>query len=469
MNTSISSLFADQQAALPRLRAENTRQRLKRIQSIRRYLMDRTHEKRLSKAMWGDLRKPETEVVATEIGPLLMAIRHIRGHLATWMRDQPRPSPLSMVGMRSRIQYEPKGNCLVLSPWNYPLQLSLMATVHAIAAGNAVIIKPSELSPHTSAFVEQMIQKLFDPSECAVVTGGGPVAEELLEQPFDHIFFTGSPQVGKLVMAAAARHLSSVTLELGGKSPVVIDGTRRIRKTATQLAWAKALNAGQTCIAPDYAVLPKSEVKGLVAGFAKATERFYNREGEGIAASQDYGRIVSDKHFQRLEHLVEDALTKGAKLAFGGERDAEERFFAPTLLTEVNESMDILQEEIFGPILPLVTFDQLEEVPEILRCRPKPLAFYIQSNSRKNTRYLLDHSSAGGTVINDFMVSSLNPHLPFGGVNHSGIGKSNGRQGFIEFSNERGIVTRNWGNFAFLYPPFKPGWNRWLKQVFDKL
>lgn len=468
MNLDLNKLFEGQQKALPRLRAESARERVKRIRKIRAYLMDTNNETALCKAMWTDLRKSRTEVIYTEVGPLLMAIRHIIGRLDRWMRDKPVQSPLSMAGLRSHIQYEPKGNCLVISPWNYPFQLSLMATLYAISAGNAVIIKPSELSPATSAYLERMIRELFDPSEVAVVTGEVEVATELLSLPFNHIFFTGSPQVGKIIMAAAAQHLASVTLELGGKSPVIIDGTRSVSTTGTQLAWSKSINAGQTCIAPDYVLIPKGKIPELVWAFKNGIEKFYDPDEKGIVESPDLGRIINERHYKRIKGLYDDAIEKGAKLEYGGEFIEAERFISPTILSNCNESMEIMQEEIFGPVLPLVAFDRLEEVPEILASRPKPLAFYIQSKSRKNIRYILDNSSSGGTVINEFMLTSLNPHLPFGGINHSGIGKSNGFHGFVEFSNERGIIKRTWGTFSFLYPPFKPWLSKWLKRLFNQ-
>lgn len=468
MNQDLHQLFEEQRQALSQLRAERASDRVGKLRKIRAYLMDAEHEKRLCEAMWSDLRKPRAEVVYTEIGPLLLAIRHIVGRLDRWMRDKSVPQPLSMAGLRSRIQYEPKGNCLIFSPWNYPFQLSLMPALHAIAAGNAIIIKPSELSPKTSTYLEQMIRDLFRPSEVAVVTGKVDTATALLELPFNHIFFTGSPQIGKVVMGAAAKHLASVTLELGGKSPVVVDGTRSVSKTGAQLAWCKAINAGQTCIAPDYVLLPEGKVQELVWAFKNGTERFYNPEEKGIAQSPDLGRIVNDRHFKRIQRLYDDAIAKGAKLEYGGEFKAKERFISPTVLSGCTEDMDIMQEEVFGPILPLMTFQALEDVPEILARRPKPLAFYIQSKSRKNTRYILNHSSSGGTVINEFMLTSLNPHLPFGGVNNSGIGKSNGQHGFIEFSNEKGVIKRSWGTFAFLYPPFKPWLAPWLKRLFNR-
>ena len=469
MTERLQHLFEQQQGQLSALRSTTARDRIQKLKQIRSYLMNADHEARLCEAMWKDLRKPRMEVVYTEIGPLLMHIRHIIGRLGRWMRDQPVPAPPSMAGVRSRIQYEPKGNCLIFSPWNYPFQLSIMPLLYAIAAGNAVIIKPSELSPNTSAYLEQMIRDLFPKEEVAVVTGEVEVATQLLELPFNHIFFTGSPQVGKLVMAAAAKHLASVTLELGGKSPVIVDGTRSVSKAGTGIAWSKSINAGQTCIAPDYVLIPESKIPELVWAFKNGTEKFFDPKEEGIEASPDMGRIINQRHFRRIKALFDDAIQKGAKIEYGGTFDEENRFIAPTILSQCTEEMEIMHEEIFGPILPLMTFENLEEVPAILKKRPKPLAFYIQSNSRKNTRYILDNSSSGGVVINEFMLTSLNPHLPFGGVNNSGIGKSNGLHGFIEFSNERGVIKRNWGSFFFLYPPFKPWMPVWLKRVFNRL
>jgi aldehyde dehydrogenase (NAD+) len=465
----IEALFREQRGAIQRLRDSSARQRIRKLRSIQAYLFDRGNEKRLAEAMYADLRKSRMEVVTTETGPVVMAIRHICKHLADWMRTEHVPSPMNMSGLRHQVVYQSKGNCLIMSPWNYPLQLAVNPLVHAIAAGNPVIMKPSEISAHTTGFLAEMMKELFPREEVAVVQGEVETATQLLELPFHHIYFTGSPQVGRIVMAAAARQLASVTLELGGKSPAIVDASVNLKKVAGQTAWAKTLNTGQTCIAPDYLLLEKKLLPQFTDHFAAAVERMYNREGKGISNSPDYGRIINARHFARVKGLLDDALAKGAQVAVGGKVDEEDRFIAPTLLTGVTEDMEILQEEIFGPILPVLTWEKLEEVPEIIARRPRPLSFYIMSRKRRHIDYLIRHSSAGGTVVNEYMVGSLNPNLPFGGVNESGIGKANGFHSFVEFSNPRGVVRRTWGTFRFLYPPFSermPGLVRFLYRYF---
>lgn len=452
----LEELFAEQKAQIIRLRAESAKARLKKITGVRDYLLDQANEKRLCEAMHADLGKSRMEVITTEIGPVLMAIKHIRRNLRDWVRPKRASTPLSMSGLSSKVVYQSKGNCLIISPWNYPLQLSLNPVLYAIAAGNPIILKPSEVSENTTRFVADMLEKLFDRQEVAVVQGDAETATKLLEMPFRHIFFTGSPQVGQIVMKAASKSMASLTLELGGKSPVIVDESVKTGKVAFQTAWAKTVNTGQTCIAPDYLIIQEKLLPVFVEVFKKAIRRFYNKDGKGIENSLDYGRIVNEKHHLRLSTMLDQALQLGAKLEMGGDRNMETRFFAPTLLTGVTEEMAIMQKEIFGPILPVVTYKDIEEVPDIIARRASALSFYIISRKQRNIDYLLENTSSGGAVINDFLVGSINPHLPFGGVNESGIGKSNGIHSFIEFSNQRGIVTRKWGNLAFIYPPFAP-------------
>lgn len=452
----LGHLFAEQKKLVMQLRAEPAKVRLQKIAKIRDYLLDSANEKLLCEAMMADLGKSRMEVITTEVGPLLMSVKHIRRNLRDWMRTDRSPTPLSMSGLNSKVIYQSKGNCLVISPWNYPLQLAINPLLYAIAAGNPVIVKPSEISEKTSQFVADMIEKLFDPGEVAVVLGDAETASNLLKLPFRHIFFTGSPKVGRIVMTAAAKNLASVTLELGGKSPVIVDESVNIGKVAAQIAWAKSMNAGQTCIAPDYLILPESLLTDFVDAFSKSIQRFYNADGQGIKNSPDYGRIVNDRHFARLDMLLDEAVGEGGKLEFGGELDLAGRYFSPTLISGVAENCAIMQEEIFGPILPMVTYQNISEIPEIIDRRPPPLSFYIMSRRQRNIDFLLENSSSGGAVINDLNVGSINPNLPFGGVNESGIGKSNGFHSFVEFSNPRGIVQRRWGTLRFLYPPFSP-------------
>jgi len=337
--------------------------------------------------------------------------------------------------------------------------------MHAIAAGNTVIVKPSEVAPATSAFIKEMVETIFDEKDVAVIEGGPNIAERLLEKRFDHIFFTGAPAIGKIVMRAAAEHLSSITLELGGKSPVVIDDSVNVKKSAAMCVWAKYMNNGQTCIAPDYLLVDEKVADKYLVALQESIDKQYNSKNEGVQSSDHYGRIVSKRHFDRIRNILDDAVLKGAKVVIGGQLNAEDLYISPTVLTNVTEDMLLMQEEIFGPLLPLLTYRKIEEVPEVINLRPKPLTLYIQSKRKKNIDYILHNTSAGGTVINEMNIGTINPHLPFGGVNNSGIGKSGGFYSFLEFSNERAVMKRNYGTYSMLYAPFKTSLFEWVKKL----
>ena len=450
---------------LQAMKATTVKQRLERISRIENYILDPSNQDELAKAMWADLRKSKDEMIVTEIIPILTLLVHIKRKLKSWMKPQLVSTPLAMAGLRSYIRYEPKGHILIIAPWNYPFQLSIIPLIHAIAAGNVCVLKPSEISSATSAFTKKMLNALFPENEVAVIEGDVPVATALLDQPFHHIFFTGSPAVGKIVMKAASQHLTSVTLELGGKSPCVIDETVNIEAVAGQVAWGKLLNNGQTCIAPDYVLVHKSKKEAFIKAYQEWVQKHYNADGKGIKASPDYTRIINERNFARVNKLLSDAVAAGAIAHSAENADAADKFLPPTLLDQVTADMSIMQEEIFGPVLPILTFEKLQEVPAIIGQLPKPLAMYIMSKSKHNQQYLLDHSTAGGTAINELMVTTLNPELPFGGVNNSGIGKSNGKHSFIEFSNERGVIKRRFLDFKMIYPPYNSAIIKWLMRA----
>lgn len=452
-------------ANLQAMKATSAKERIERISKIERFILDPGNQAELAKAMWYDLRKSKEETLATEIIPILTLLVHIKRKLKSWMRPQKVGSPLALAGISSYIRYEPKGHVLLIAPWNYPFQLSIIPLIHAIAAGNVCILKPSEISAATSAFTKKMMQELFPEQEVAVIEGDVPISTALLEKPFHHIFFTGSPAVGKIVMAAAAKNLTSVTLELGGKSPCVIDETVNMEKVAGQVAWGKLLNNGQTCIAPDYLLIHASKKQAFIEAFQKWVQDHYNHDGQGIRQSPYYTRIINERNFGRVQNLVEQAVAAGAQLISSEEFDESDKFIPPCLLDQVDMDMKIMQEEIFGPILPILTFERLEEVPTIIDRLPKPLAMYIMSKSRSHQGYLLDHSTAGGTAINELMITTLNPELPFGGVNNSGIGKSNGKHSFIEFSNERGVMKRRFLDLKMIFPPYKTTIFEWMMRA----
>ena len=442
------------------LRNSSYQDRIAKIKSIYNYILNKSNHDRIAEALYKDLRKSNEEVITTEMTPVILTIKEVCKKLKHWMKDEHVPSPVTMVGMSSFIKYESKGNILIIGPWNYPFQLAIYPLVYAIAAGNTAIIKPSEFSSNTANAISIMIKELFDENEVAVVEGGIPEATALLALPFNHIHFTGSPKVGKIVMEAAAKNLTAVTLELGGKSPVIIDGSTKLNSTAEKVCCGKTLNSGQTCIAPDFALVQENALDGFVEGFKRACEKFYDPDKKGIDQSKDYGRIINDTNFDRVQALLEDAKENGAKVEFGGEVNKQDRYIQPTLLSNINMQMKIMQDEIFGPILPVVSFKNKEDVTELLNSFPSPLALYIMSNNKDNTKYFLDHTVAGGTCINELMLTSVNPHLPFGGVNNSGVGKTGGKHSFMDFSNQRGVIKRKYGNsIKLIYPPFK-------KQIF---
>ena len=448
------------------LRNSSYQDRIAKIKSIYNYILNKSNHDRIAEALYKDLRKSNEEVITTEMTPVILTIKEVCKKLKHWMKDEHVPSPVTMVGMSSFIKYESKGNILIIGPWNYPFQLAIYPLVYAIAAGNTAIIKPSEFSSNTANAISIMIKELFDENEVAVVEGGIPEATALLALPFNHIHFTGSPKVGKIVMEAAAKNLTAVTLELGGKSPVIIDGSTTLNSTAEKVCWGKTLNSGQTCIAPDFALVQENALDGFVEGFKRACEKFYDPDKKGIDQSKDYGRIINDTNFDRVQALLEDAKENGAKVEFGGEVNKQDRYIQPTLLSNINMQMKIMQDEIFGPILPVVSFKNKEDVTELLNSFPSPLALYIMSNNKDNTKYFLDHTVAGGTCINELMLTSVNPHLPFGGVNNSGVGKTGGKHSFMDFSNQRGVIKRKYGNsIKLIYPPF----NKQIFKYFQKV
>jgi len=450
----IEKAFKAQQAYSIQLRQSKTSERIRKLRRLLSAIENYTPQ--IEEALLKDFQKPPTETLLTEIFSTIADIKHSIKHLRTWMKPTEVSTPMTLLGSSSKIHYEPKGVCLIIAPWNYPFFLALGPLVYAIAAGNTAMIKPSELTPHTAQLIKQLIAETFEEKEVTVFEGGVDISTHLLACPFDHIFFTGSPQVGKIVMGAAAKNLTSVTLELGGKSPTIIDESANLSDAAEKITWGKFLNAGQTCIAPDYILVSKSQYANFLKKMKAAIEKAYNPNKLGIDASDSFARIVNEKHFNRLNSLLEDARNQGAEIAFGGQVNPETNFIAPTLLCEVSESMAVLQEEIFGPILPILTYSDKTEVVNIINSKPKPLAMYIFSEEKSNTNYYLENTSAGGVCVNDCVAHIVNPNLPFGGVNNSGIGKTHGIFGFKAFSNEKAVLYQRTGFTSLkpLYPPY---------------
>lgn len=446
--------FAALRAHAPTLRAEDVAARRHRLARLADWL--RAHRADIQQALFQDFKKPPEETDLSEIWPSLTEIKHTSQHLKRWLARRKVPTPLALLGARGWVQVEPKGVVLIIAPWNYPFYLAIDPLVSAIAAGNAVVIKPAEQTPATSALLRRLAEALFRPDEVLVLEGGREVATELLRLPWDHIFFTGSPQVGKIVMRAAAEHLSSVTLELGGKSPAIVDSTANLRDAAEKLVWGKFLNAGQTCVAPDYLLVQAGVQAPLLAEMQRVIKKYYDAEGKGIKQSASLARLVNAHHFARVAALLEDAQTRGATVALGGGVDEHQRYIEPTILTAVPAGAAVLEEEIFGPLLPVLTFEELPEAVAYVNARPKPLAQYVFTTSTANRRYLLATIAAGGAAVNETIMQLAHPELPFGGVGNSGLGKAHGHAGFLAFSNEKSVLQQRIGltGIKSMYPPY---------------
>jgi len=425
--------------------------RIKKLQTLK-FALEKTYRTQICDALLLDFKKPIAETELTEIYPVLSEIKFAIKNLKKWTKKQKVTTPFSLLGSSSWIHYEPKGVCLLISPWNFPLNLTFGPLVSAIAAGNTVIIKPSELSPATSAIMHEIVTAIFNEDEIALITGDATISQELLKLPFNHIFFTGSPAVGKIIMRAAAENLTSVTLELGGKSPVIIDETANIKKAAKRIAWGKFINNGQVCVAPDYILISKKIEQQFLFALKKQIDKFY---GEESKESSSYCRIVNKKHFVRLSDHIDDAKNKNATIAYGGVINARDNFISPTIITNLPSNASLLEDEIFGPILPITTYENIEKTIDYVNSKSKPLALYIFSSNKKNINFIIQNTRAGSTCINHVVLQYSNHNLPFGGSNTSGIGKAHGFYGFQEFSNMRSILQQHTVSaIDFLCPPY---------------
>ncbi|WP_091372057.1 aldehyde dehydrogenase family protein [Mucilaginibacter mallensis] len=457
MMQTIVQVFDAQQKNKYKLRLSSAKDRIKKLNKLKSTIKEL--EEDIYAALQADLRKSRFESALTELiftyGEIDFAIKNLN----SWMK--PRRAGKSIVNLlaRNRIYYEPKGVCLIISPWNYPFQLTMSPLVSAIAAGNCAILKPSEYSIATGAVIAKIVEKAFDKNEIACFEGDESVSKALLKLPFNHIFFTGSTAVGKVVMEAAAQHLSSVTLELGGKSPVIIDETANIKKAAEKIAWGKLMNAGQTCIAPDYIFIHQSKLEEFITLYKSAAISMFFDEHKRINYSA-YAKIINQRHYDRLMGLIADALQKGADMPWGGASVLSDQTIHPTVLTNLAHDCKIMQEEIFGPILPVIPYNDLEATIAAINGKSKPLAMYIFSESKSNVKRLLKSTSSGGACINDVLIHISNPNLPFGGVNESGVGSCHGFFGFKAFSHERAVLFQSPINMSnMVYPPYdNKGW-----------
>ena len=463
----INRIFTAQQSNKNEVSNTDYKARIAKLRTLESGILK--HRPALKDAMFKDFKKHPQEVDLTEISMVLSDIRHTISHLRAWMKDKRVATPITLLGTSSWIQYEAKGVCLIISPWNYPINLTLCPLVCAIAAGNTVMIKPSEITPNTSAAMAALIEDIFSENEVAVLQGETNISTELLTLKFDHIFFTGSPAIGKIVMRAAAEHLTSITLELGGKSPTVIDETANLAEAANKVVMGKFINNGQTCTAPDYLLVHESVKDAFIKAFKAEVEAFYGKDLAAQKSEESYCRIVSDKQYQRIKSWTEEAILNGATVIIGAQYDDNERFISPTLLENVPYEASLCTQEIFGPVLPMRTYKHLDEVVKIINDGEKPLAMYIMSRNEKNIAFLLKNTSAGGTCINETLLHFANPNLPFGGVNNSGIGKTHGIFGFEAFSNARAVMRQHTKYFAIkmLLPPYKAK-KQWLVDLLVK-
>lgn len=428
-----------------------SKERIAKLKALK-YAIEKTYRKKIQEALYNDFKKPTIETDLTEIYPVISEIKYTIMHLKTWMQKQKVATPLVLIGSKSYIKYEPKGVCLIISPWNFPLNLTFEPLVSAIAAGNTVIIKPSEITPHISAVMNEIISAIFSKNEIVLFEGDIEVSTELLKLPFNHIFFTGSPNVGKIVMSAAAKNLTSVTLELGGKSPTIIDESANLKQAAKKITWGKFTNNGQICVSPDYVLIQEKVKDNFIAEIKKQLILFYDNNPEN---SSSYCRIVSKKHFNRLEKHILNAKNLGATIEVGGVVNALSNYIAPTIISNIPNEATILQEEIFGPILPIITYKHLNEAINYINTKEKPLALYIFSKRNNVINTIISNTRAGSTCINHNVIQYTNTNLPFGGTNNSGIGKSHGFYGFQEFSNQRSFLKQyTKSSIEFLFPPY---------------
>ncbi|HSP40484.1 MAG TPA: aldehyde dehydrogenase [Gillisia sp.] len=405
------------------------------------------YEEEITQALWKDLHKSKEEAYLTEISIVTQEIDlHIK-KLKSWAKPKKVSVPVHLMPSNAKITYEPLGVALIIAPWNYPFQLLFNPLAGAISSGCCAVLKPSEFTPNTAAVMEKIIAETFPQNYISLIQGGKETGELLLKQRWDIIFFTGSTQVGKIVMKAAAEHLTPVILELGGKSPAIIDETANIALTAKRIAWGKTINAGQTCIAPDYLLVHKNVKNELLREIATSIKEMH---GEEIGKSSYYGRIVHEKAYDRLINLME-----GEKLYSGGESNREDLFIEPTILDEVAKDSRVMQEEIFGPVLPVMTFSELKEATDYINSGEKPLALYYFGKKEKANDVIAETSS-GGVCINDTLMHISNHNLPFGGVGASGMGSYHGKESFLAFSHRRSVVrTPTWIDIPFKYAPFK--------------
>jgi acyl-CoA reductase-like NAD-dependent aldehyde dehydrogenase len=420
------------------------------------------HETDILQALKSDMNKPALEAYSAEVSVLRSEIRYTLRHLRRWVAPRRSRVHLTQFPASGWVYPEPYGVTLIIAPWNYPLLLIFAPLVNAIAAGNCAMLKPSELSPATSALVTSLVKECFDPRYVTALEGGPEVAQALLEQQFEYIFYTGSTEIGKRVMHAAAEHLTPVTLELGGKSPCVVDAEVDVESAARRILWGKFSNAGQICIAPDYVLADRRIKPALIAAMCRYLREFY---GPDPRRSPDYARIINQKHYERLRGLLPRSADEGT-LIIGGQTDDAERYIAPTIIDNVPSDGQLMQQELFGPLLPVLGYEGLDEAVAFINARPKPLALYFFSTNRAHQDRILAQTSSGGGCINDTLLHLAAPYLPFGGVGASGMGQYRGKAGFDTFTHQKAFIKRGfWFETWIRYAPYKENL-KWLRRLY---
>ena len=441
----LHDLFVSQKNLFNQNNKSDTYERIKKIKKIRTWI--KKNEKLIIDAILKDYKKPETEIYTTEFKPVISHIDYTLKNLKKWCSPKTVKTPLHLLGTRSKIYYEPKGICLIISPWNYPFNLTLNPLISSIAAGNYNIIKPSEFTPNVSELINKMITNLFESQENIVVLGDYRTGEELIRLPFNHIFFTGSPKIGKKVMEAAGKNLSSVTLELGGKNHTIVDESANLKDSIDKIIWSKYVNAGQTCIACNHVFIHKN--------IAKKFYEIITTKIEQLNTEKDFTQIVNSLHVKRINNIMSSCLKHSGEKLIPKDNSQNQRIRINPI-KNVSIKNPILNEEIFGPILPIIEYENINDIIQFIKSKEKPLAIYLFSNNKKMIDLILKDTSSGGVVINDCMIQYMNPNLPFGGINNSGIGKSGGKRTFLNFTNEKSVLIQRPG-FSIakiFYPPY---------------
>lgn len=450
----IQNIFEKQKENRWKIAQTTAKERIQKLKKLRDAIVKRQDD--FYKAVWQDFHKPQFEAWLSEIFPAIEEIDYTISHLKSWMKDKKVRRVFFLPTTKSKLHYEPKGQVLIFSPWNYPFLLLVNPIISAIAAGNVIIAKPSHKTPQVSAFLAELFVDIFPENEIAIIEGNGSeIGDKLLELPFDHVFFTGSPKVGAHIAEMAAKHHASITLELGGKSPAIILDDVKIADAAKKIAWGKCLNAGQTCIAPDYALCPQNKVQEFANAIAEEVKRMFGNTEAERHSSKDFVHIIDRQATERHTALIKDAIAKGATQVIGGLSDIENRYTPVTVLTNVTPDMKIMQSEIFGPILPIVSYKTLNETIAFVQSRPKPLALYIFGTNKKHVNYVIQNTTSGSTCVNNTIIQIENLNVPFGGVGMSGTGNYHGLYGFKTFSHERNVMTqKGFDAVKIFHPPY---------------